>query len=67
MKVKTKVLYEADYKDGDSFDEALERWVEKGWTVADTVYSFVDNMNAGIIYKIEEDAMRIQAYEPVTM
>jgi len=53
MLVKTKVLYEAKYKDGDKFDEALERWESKGWTVADVCYSFKENQNTAILYKEE--------------
>lgn len=53
MRLEIKVLYEEKYKDSDKFDEALERWENKGWQVADTVYSLEENTNAAIIYKSE--------------
>ena len=54
MLVKVKVLYESKYRDGDKFDEALERWESKGWAIADTVYSFKEQTNVAIIYRVVE-------------
>jgi len=40
IRVKTKILYSDRYKDGDSFDAAIERWIEKGWHLADVAQDF---------------------------
>jgi len=55
MKIKTKVLYESKYKDGDKFDEAVDRWGDKGWTLADMAHSFEENTNAAILYREVQD------------
>lgn len=51
MKIKVKVLYEQNYKNDETFDKAIEGWEERGWIVADSVYSFSENLNAVILYK----------------
>lgn len=52
MKIEVKVLYDSNYKDADKFDEALTRWENKGWHLADMVNSLRDNANAAIIYRV---------------
>ena len=52
MKLKVRILYDARYKDFDSFETALERWESKGWTIADVANSLSENRNAAIIYKV---------------
>lgn len=31
--VKTKVLYETNYKSSEHFQAAIERWEDKGWEI----------------------------------
>ena len=52
MKIKVKVIYERNYKNGDTFDVAIDRWCDKGWLCADVVNSFKENTNAAILYLI---------------
>jgi len=51
MRIKTKVLYESKYKDGEAFDKAIDRWESKGWILTEVVNSFTENLNAAIIYR----------------
>jgi len=51
MMIKIKVLYEKNYKNGDKFDEAVERWQTKGWIFADMVNDLPENTNAAILYR----------------
>lgn len=37
MKIKTKLLDDKRYKNSDTFEAAIERWLEKGWRLADVV------------------------------
>ena len=51
MRIKVKVLYDEKYKSDEHIEKAIERWQDKGWKVADAVYSFKENNNAVILYK----------------
>ena len=55
IRIKTKVLYSDRYRDGDTFEAALERWQEKGWKVADVAqdFKYCGDAAAAILWRTE--------------
>ena len=41
MDIKVKLLNDKRYKNADTFEAAIERWVEKGWQLADVAQDMV--------------------------